>query len=169
MKGHSCFQATARPVRFGAAPSGMARGLGRLAAFSNYKDLHPSLFLHRPFNLPPTSLRSNPLTRDLRPLFPRLLPIAQPSHLAWRWPSTAIESLALRPTLAPSSPGHSDARPEPAPERPSLHWTRQTSTPLLHLSSNGADAVLGRAEGLDALSLQDPCLAMPTVVSPRLS
>ena len=32
------------------APSGKARPLGRLAAFSNYKHLHPSLFLYLSFS-----------------------------------------------------------------------------------------------------------------------
>ena len=51
----SCFQAKRRPVGFSVASSGNASGIAPPAAFSRYKDLHPSLFSHFLLHLSSTS------------------------------------------------------------------------------------------------------------------
>jgi len=77
------FQPGATPFGFDAARSGMAQLVGRLAAFSHYKDLHPSLFLHLSFNFPlPQLCARSSFQASAAPLSANPSPIAQPSHLA---------------------------------------------------------------------------------------
>ena len=73
----SCFQAKRDLVGFSAASSGKAPGIAPPAAFSRYKDLHPSLFscfLHLFFHISLPYPRSFSYCKDLRNLSHSLLP-----------------------------------------------------------------------------------------------
>lgn len=119
------FRPNVTPFGFDAAPSGMARASGQLAAFANYKDLHPSLSLSHPFNLSSTSLCSVSRPGGLRPIFPATItdrPITFRLSLACK--RYRIASPPLRPRAPPhlATLMHDLSQPQSAP--PLIKHTR---------------------------------------------
>ena len=92
---------------------------------TNYKDLHPSLSLSRPFNLPFTPLCSVPRPEGLRPIFPATItdrPITFRLSLACK--RYRIASPPLRPRAPPHLAilMHDLSQPQSAP--PLIEHTR---------------------------------------------